>query len=724
MTGETILHYRIEGQIGKGGMGVVFRGTDLKLLRPVALKFIPEDISTDSSATERFLREARAASQIDHPNVGTIYGVETAPNGRQFIAMAYYDGQTLTELLSGPLLPVGRALSLTRQIAQGLGEAHRHGIVHRDIKPSNVILTSQGLAKIVDFGLASLSGSDRLTQTGARMGTPHYMSPEQALGQEVDHRTDLWSLGVLLYEMLTGALPVQAPSIPAALYRTVHEQPNLDAVDISLRPIVARALAKDPEHRYQSAEELIVDLETALPTSPTATAHSMNSTMLLPEHTPLPRPAGSSAPAPPAGRRKAALAGIAAIALASLGYGGYRLFFSKPSAAQKALESAHPSAHQDYLKALDLLDRWEKGDNLATSTQLLENAVKTDPTFALAHARLAEAYRIRGTSRKDPAALTKALASAERAAQLSPDLPPVQTVLGRVYSALGKNDLALAALTRALQLDANDPDANMAMGRQYEKGGRLNDAEQAYLKGVSLQPDSWRNQFITGQFYYRQRKFPEAISYWQRVTELTPDNGPAQTNLGAALLEAGRLPEAQATYQRAISLKPNYVDYMNLGKVHYLQGHYPQAAEMFSKAAGLNAEDYIPVGNLAAALSWIPGKKDQSSEEFRRAAKMAESASARSKTEPEIFCDLAIYYAKLAQPELSKRRIQTALALAPSNNAVYAAAAEASAILNRRDDAVQLAARALELGYPYLSFRRNPELAAVMSDPRLKPAQR
>lgn len=721
MTTGTVLHYRIEGQLGKGGMGVVFKATDLKLLRPVALKFIPEEISEDATTADRFLREARAASSIDHPNVGTIFGVEQSPDGRRFIVMAFYDGVTLGELLRQGPLPAARAVPLARQIALGLAEAHHHGIVHRDIKPSNVILTRQGVAKIVDFGLASLSGSDRLTQTGARMGTPHYMSPEQAFGHPADHRTDLWSLGILLYEMLTGAPPFAAPSIPAALYRIVNEELPPANLDPALAALLAKALAKQPDLRFQSARDFILALDAIIPPDASAMPDSLASTILLPAT--LPPTAPAARPRWP--RRRIAVFTAAAVLLATSAFLAVRflpLFHRTPE--QQALAASHPSAHQDYLKALDLLDRWEKGANLPTAIGLLENAVKLDPQFALAHARLAEAYRLRAAAAKDPSTLDLALRQAQRAAALSPDLPPVQTVLGRVYSALGKNDLALAALTRAIQLDPNDGDAQAALGRQYEKLGRLMEARQSYDRSVTLQPDAWRNLYIAGNFYFRQGEFRKAIEHWQRVTELTPDNSPAYTNLGAALLEAGKLPEAQAAYQRAIALQPNYVAYMNLGKVFYLQTRFAESAAMFEKAAAMNASDYVPLGNLAAALSLVPGSKAKSQAAFRRAVELAEEAARRSRTDPDIFSNLALYYAKLAQPDLAQRRIRTALALAPNSNSLYASAAEVSEILGRRDDAIQSVRRAIELGYPRQTLQRNPELSALLSDPRLKPLLR
>ncbi|MDZ7292496.1 MAG: serine/threonine protein kinase [candidate division KSB1 bacterium] len=207
MIGKTISHYKILEQLGQGGMGVIFKAEDTKLKRFVALKFLPPAFTLDKEARERFIYEAQAASGLDHPNICTIYEIDETAEEQMFIAMAYYEGETLKEQMARGNLQVAEAIDIAIQIVRGLAKAHQRGIVHRDIKPSNIIVTKEGVVKIVDFGLAKLSGVTRLTKTGSTMGTTAYMSPEQTWGEEVDHRTDLWSLGVVRYEMLTGKLP-------------------------------------------------------------------------------------------------------------------------------------------------------------------------------------------------------------------------------------------------------------------------------------------------------------------------------------------------------------------------------------------------------------------------------------------------------------------------------------------------------------------------------------
>lgn len=217
--------YRSSGEIGRGGMGVVFKAEDTKLKRSVALKLLPMEVSHFPDAKERFIREAQAAAALDHPNICTVYEVEEH-DGQMYIAMAYIDGTSLKARIAQNPLKIGEALEIAIQVAEGLEEAHRKGIVHRDIKPANIMLTAKGQAKIMDFGLARLESAGDLTRTAVVMGTVAYMSPEHALGKKVDHRTDIWSFGCLLHEMLAGHSPFQGGHEQAILQAIVHGDPQ------------------------------------------------------------------------------------------------------------------------------------------------------------------------------------------------------------------------------------------------------------------------------------------------------------------------------------------------------------------------------------------------------------------------------------------------------------------------------------------------------------------
>ncbi|MGA3168524.1 MAG: serine/threonine-protein kinase, partial [Terriglobia bacterium] len=223
--GQTVSHYRILEKLGGGGMGVVYKAEDTKLHRQVALKFLPDEVSKNPQALERFQREAHAASALNHPNICTIYDIDEHA-GRPFIAMEFLEGVALKVHIERGPLPVLDTLDLACQMAEALAEAHAHGIVHRDIKPANVMLTKTGRVKLVDFGLARLPEMAGVTATGAALGTPAYMAPEQVRGETIDGRADLWALGVVLYEMLAARHPFASESVQGILHGVLNRAPE------------------------------------------------------------------------------------------------------------------------------------------------------------------------------------------------------------------------------------------------------------------------------------------------------------------------------------------------------------------------------------------------------------------------------------------------------------------------------------------------------------------
>src|SRR6516165_3712045 len=290
MIGQQVSHYRILGKLGGGGMGVVYEAEDLKLGRHVALKFIPENLAGDAKSLERFTREARAASQLNHPNICTIHGIEDN-NGHPFIVMERLEGESLKQQIGGHPMPVEKVLDIGVQVSDALMASHAKNIVHRDIKPANIFITPSGQVKVLDFGLAKLvhnlgteddAGADNsLTAVGVIPGTAVYMSPEQARSETVDARSDLFSFGVVLYEMSTGKKPFSGTNVVTTLDAVLHQKPPAPSsinptVPRELEGIIGKAMEKDREKRYQDVNQLRADLmqlrretESGLVKSPT-----------------------------------------------------------------------------------------------------------------------------------------------------------------------------------------------------------------------------------------------------------------------------------------------------------------------------------------------------------------------------------------------------------------------------------------------------------------------
>jgi serine/threonine-protein kinase len=888
MIGETILHYRISAKLGAGGMGVVYKAQDLQLERNVALKFLPHDLAPSDQERERFLREARSASALDHPNIGVIHGIDKTPDGQLFIVMAYYEGQTLAQKLNAGPLPLHQAMDWICQITAGLSAAHARNIIHRDVKPSNIIITNQDVvgtrARIVDFGLARVVASPSATISGKTTGTLPYMSPEQILGEPVDQRCDVWALSVLLVQMVTGSHPFARESTTAMTFAILNQAPAaIDALPSLLQPIAMRGLAKDTAHRYASAKDVLADLDSAReqftssgipPDEPTLTQgpQSQEVKAVLREiasHASTPKwQAGTAASQALAAQRASAkkskrvaqtfFAALATVlvAMGSLLFPSVRqraaavlngtagakhvavLPFDNigndpaneavaeglmdsltskltnldsaqqalwvlpasvvrgrkvtdPSAAAKDLGAnlvvkgsirrdaknvqltvnlidakdlrqvgsaviddatgdlaglqdeavarlarlmninvtaemlratggrASPAAYNLYLKALGLMQRYDKPGNLDQAVNALNDAVHSDSQFALGYASLGEAYRLKNQIDPNPRWIDQASAMLERATQLDSHLPATYVSLGRLHAATGKHDLALQEFQKALAINPRDADAITGMAREYENTGRLQDAEDSLKKAIALRPDYWQGYNALGSFYYGQKRYPEAIAQFTRVVHLTPDNSTAHNNLGGQYQNIGEYLKAEEEFKKSIALAPSYMAYANLGSLYETQKRWEESAQMTEKALEINGNDFRVWANLGLAYEWMK-QEDHAMAAIDKQLPLLEEAAKAAPADASLRSALAVLYAAKKEKGKALENLGNALAISPESTDVLSDASETYERLGDRAKALKYGEESLGKGYPLDAFKLKASMQALLADPNFR----
>jgi serine/threonine protein kinase/Flp pilus assembly protein TadD len=734
--GDRVGNYEILGQAGSGGMGVVYRALDLKLQRTVALKFLPDELVAAKADKDRFLREARTASSLDHPNIGVIHGIEETIDGRSFIVMAYYEGETLARKVSRAPLSLDEAVDIAIQMARGLAEAHARTVMHRDIKPSNVIITPQNVAKIVDFGLARATTTTVSTQTMGTSGTIGYMSPEQTLGKVVDQRTDIWALGLVFAEMVTGRNPFHRDSAPATIVAILNEPPKLsDEIPLELQRIIYQALSKEPATRYRTCREMLDDLESFRshlePSGETArpqTARSRRTSAGFRETVQRASSQMLLSSAAPRQKRLWWLVGVGITALLLLALtpsvrnrvAGLFGHFEEHIAV---LPPGGAVAYESYLKALGYMQRHDRPENLNLALDALQTAVKTDPSFALGYAELGEACRLKFSHDQNPKWTDEALANCRKALELDNRLPIVYVTLGRIHDSSGKYDLALQEFQRALQLDPRNADSLIGLAGSYENAGRVADAEAAFKKAIVLRPDNWDGYNGLGVFYDRHNRYDEAITQLRHAIDLTPDNARVYLNLAAVYIDSGdtkRFPEAERVLKKSIELSPSYPAYANLGYLYVQEQKFAEAVPIMEKALQLSDNDFLVWGNLMLAYKGLGNEEKAAVARDHELALLEQAAHAKPR-DGEIQSYLGVLYAQKKLRDKALPHLQTALLLAPDNPVVLENVGEAYEELGDRVHALQYIHMSLQKGYGLAGLKSNPGLQSLLSDRRFRP---
>ena len=728
MLGKTISHYKITSQLGEGGMGVVYEAEDTNLGRHVALKFLTPAMAGDENLLQRFQREARAASSLNHPNICTIHGIEQFES-EHFIVMELLDGESLADRIRRGALDIDAVLTLGVQIVDALESAHSKGIVHRDLKPPNIFVTSRGQAKILDFGLAKIDQqkpnassnvptaiADGLTSAGATMGTVAYMSPEQARGEITDARTDLFSFGTVLYQMAAGVLPFQGETTAVVFDSILNRDPTpIDQVNSSLPPefnrIIGQALEKDRDLRYQSA----TDLKTAL--------------KRLKRDLDSGRHSGESSPSAIRTRSGSTTVHEHSIAV---------LYFENLS-GMKEDEYLRDGITEDITTELSKIKR------LKTFSRAMVLAYRDKPvTAGQVGKELGASYVLTGSLRRAGARLrinaqlvdaaTDFPLWSERYDREMEDVFEVQDEIASKIAAA----LRITLSPQEQQALAAKPTENLQAydlylrGRNYARRVGRQDmlfALQMYENAVALDPNFALAHAglatVCAEYYWH---FERNQGWLDRATAATKIASAKGTDAPEVKLAEAWVDYAEARYDRAVdTMRTTLVThpdidggYYLLGRALFESGRYQEIVDMMDEAlahAGENYNTAMPIHNALGAL----GKKDALNNYVHRELAIYEDALKKTPEDARVRVLLAGGYAKQGRFEDAKREADMAMALRPDDAMILYNTACAFCAMDNAKDAMTALKKAWESGYRNAAWtRQDPDLALLHSDPEFE----
>ena len=647
--------YQIIQELGRGGMGVVYKAQDTKLKRTVALKFLPQELTHISEVKDRFMREAQAAAALDHPNICTVYEFDEAEE-KPFISMAYIEGQSLKKKIDSGPLELNEALRIGIQVAEGLQEAHKKGVVHRDIKSANIIVDERGQAKIMDFGLARVTGGTLVTQEGMTMGTVAYMSPEQARGEEVDHRTDIWSLGVVLYEMIGRQRPFRSDQEQALIYAILNEEPELVAtlrkdVPIGFEMILHKCLHKDARNRYKDMETLIKELNSIelgrdLEGSPSIAVLPFVNMSADPENEYFSDGLSESII-----NNLTQIKSFKVVARTSaFSFKGKEddvRKIGKKLNVNKVLEGSVQKAGNrlritaQLINVVDGYHLWsERFDrnmddlfaiqdeiSLAIVDNLKLKLIKGEKTkLVKRHTGDPEAYNfyLKGRyfyNKRTEEGFHKSIESYKQAVKKDPNFALPYAGLADTYLTLGFYELepmlesyekGKQEVMKALEMDDTVGEPHNSMGiikawYEFDWEG----AEAEFKKALELSPSDVEAHHMYAHCMEGLGRFDEALAEMKRALELEPLSVILNTCLGHIFCLARRSDEAIDQLKKSIEMDPTFpLHYYWLGRAYLQKGMNKQSIEMFKKAATFPIIYTMGISALGYAYGSI-GEKDK-----------------------------------------------------------------------------------------------------------------
>ncbi|HWN45138.1 MAG TPA: protein kinase, partial [Thermoanaerobaculia bacterium] len=699
--GSRIGQYEILEPVGGGAMGEVYKARDTRLGRTVALKFLPADLGRDPSARKRFQREAQAVAQLDHPHVATIYDTGETEGGRAYLALAFYEGETLQQKLERGPLPIPEAVGIARQIAKGLAAAHRRTIVHRDIKPANIVVLPDDTVKMLDFGLAKVTGATTVTRLGVSPGTPAYKSPEQTRGEGIDPRSDLWALGVVLYEMVTGRVPFGGDYEQAVIYSILNEpmRPLDDSVPAALAAVIRKALEKDADARYQTAEEMEADLGVV----------SMGRDVVWSK--------------PANGRQERRKPDVLVLTIRKK-----RLYVVLSSLAVLGLAAVlwYQREHRwdfspEVKQFVDQGDRLEwRGDTeriLGDAEKVYRSALERDPANPVIKAYLAALLTRIEVQFPTEERLKEIRLLTEQSVAGAPDHPMPWVAKAKLLLFENKwveaEQAALQAIERNPKFDRGYTVRGEALIRQGKKKQGLEEIK----RGTEVGEGYLRAQLEYGIQLRNAGDYNEAAIELDEVLDLDPSHPTALHHLGEVHLQTGREPDALPLLLKADSLG-ELRSANSLGNLYLKMGQDREAIKYFTTAYQVKrhaivarnlAEAHEKLGEAGEARRWYETALKGFDEQLAQGGPRADLLNGRS------FC-----LAKLGRFKEAFADVDEAMKLKPNENFSLKRAAQVYLLADRRKEAFSYLRRAVQAGLPRDEISNDFVFQHYLDDPELR----
>jgi serine/threonine-protein kinase len=695
--GSRIGSYEILESLGGGAMGEVYKARDQRLDRVVALKFLPAELARDPSARRRFLHEAKAVAALDHPNVATLYEVGESEGNRMFLALAFYEGETLQQRLERGPLPLPEAVSIARQIAQGLAAAHRLHMIHRDAKPSNVVIRPDGKVKLLDFGLAKMTGATSLTRVGSSPGTPAYKSPEQTRGDKVDSRSDLWALGVVLYEMVTGRLPFGGEYEQAVIYAILNEPPrpldNAKAFPRELGAVITKALAKDPEKRYATAEEMDEDLSYVLvPPGSSGDARTRPIQMRRP-------------------RRQALWIAAAAVLIVLIAVEFWR---SRAHRWDFSLEVARLVEQGDQIEW-----RGDTQHGLTNAEKVYRRALALAPDNPLIKAQLAALLARLNVQFPAPGRMQEIRSLTADAVERASDHSMPWVAQAKLLLLENKPKEAEQAARNAIDQDRDFDRGYTQLGEALIQEGRLKEGLTALRQAAETHQGYVRARLILAAKLQDAARNKEAESEFLRVLQYDPGHTTALENLGDIYLATDRSIKAIPLYREVFEATHDFRSANSLGNSYYAQNRFTEAIAVYKQAYGLSPNPVV-ARNLAECYERIGQKGDAHLWYELALSSFDRTMSIGGGQRADLLSGRAFCAAKLGRYEEALSNIEEGISLNPGKTSLFVRGAEICAMAGRREQLYLWTRLAIERGSSRDELRRNPIFHDYQDDPRFR----